>query len=400
MKLDRQRLWEAIRADDREGAAAIDRLIAELPGYVMATDKTGDIDSALLEGFGIDRVNRFMIPVEYGGSALTATALRRTLVFERIGAICPGLCIGLPGPGLSMPPVLSLGTEDQRRAFFARFIGAGRPVWGAFAISEPAIGSDATALTTTATADGEDYLINGEKCFITNGGRSDVIVVFASVDRKRGRFGIRAFMVDATTPGFAHVRNEDMLGLRGSQLAQLSFTDCRVHKTAMLGHDGSKGPTIDAFTGAQSAWDYMRPVLTSVIIGSCAGALEYAGSLLAGPERDSLSLSGRAAAADKLGSYRQRLQAARMLAYRAAWRYDRGERASLDASMAKAYASTLAMQLAQDLMQLFPLQALAADGRLAKFYRDAKAYDILEGTGDMQRLMIARAYDFAGRRTA
>lgn len=381
-----------MRADDPESALAIDRLIDDLPDYVESTDRDGEIAPALLDAVGAGCANRFIIPVEYGGSPLTATALRRTTIFERIGAACAGICIGLPGPGLSMPPVLALATREQRAAYFARFVEASGPMWGAFAISEPGTGSDATALRTTARQDGDGYVLDGEKCFITNGGRAELVVVFASVDLKRGRFGIRAFLVERGTPGFVHLRNEDMLGLRGSQLAQLSFSDCKVPASAMLGHDGVRGPVVDAFTGAQSAWDYMRPVLTSVIVGACLGALERAQACLAHDARSHLSRGEHAVMSDTLASYRHRLAAARLLAYRAAWRYDSGQRASLDASMAKAYASTLSMQLAHALMRMFAFAPPGSASDFSKFYRDAKAFDILEGSGDMQRLMIARAY--------
>ena len=328
----------------------------------------------------------------HGGLPLTATAVRRCVVFEQVGRVCPGLPIGMPGPGLSMPPVFALGTPEQQSRYFARFHDDGRPVWGAFAITEPQAGSDATALRMSARRDGDDYILNGNKCFITNGRRADAVVVFATLDASKGRFGIRAFIVEKNTPGFSVDRCEDMMGLRASQLSALSFQDCRVPSANMLGHNGKRGPLIDAFTGAQSAWDYMRPALSAVINGSCFGVLDVARQGAAG-DAAGLSAQQTQVVLRDLALFQARLESARLLALRAAWRYDQGQRASLDASMAKAFSSTLSMELAQYLSHAFALADPGLRARFDKFYRDAKAFDILEGTGDMQRLMISRTFD-------
>ncbi len=187
-----------------------------------------------------------------------------------------------------------------------------------------------------------------------------------------------------------------MMGLRASQLAALSFTECRLPAERMLGHDGKRGPFIDAFAGAQSAWDFMRPALAAGINGSCFGILEKAQHAL--DRGDAwLPASGLDAARDELALLRARVHSSQLLALRAAWKYDSGGRASMDASMAKAFASTLAMEVAHRVAQMFPLQAAQSGHAFEKFYRDAKAFDILEGTGDMQRLMIARAFEGTGQ---
>jgi acyl-CoA dehydrogenase len=236
------------------------------------------------------------------------------------------------------------------------------------------------------------YVLNGTKCFITSGRRADAVVVFASIDPTKGRFGIRAFVVDKGTPGFSVDRCEDMMGLRASQLAALSFIDCAVPAERMLGHNGRRGPLVDAFVGAQNAWDYMRPALAAGINGNCAGMIETAERCLAAGEAP-LTAAACEAARDELRLFRARVHSAQLLALRAAWKFDSGQRASLDASMAKAFSSTLAMELAHRLARLFPLHAVQRGHPFEKFYRDAKAFDILEGTGDIQRLMIARAFE-------
>lgn len=391
MNIATDELLGDLRREDPDHWHFVEHLLHCMPRYVARADATGEIADDFWSEVPPELQNRINVPVAYGGAPLTATAVRRVIVFERIGRICPALPIGLPGPGLSMPPVLALGTEEQKRDFFQRFAGPRRPVWGAFAMTEPQGGSDATAVRTVATRVGDRYILNGEKCFITNGRRADVVVVFATIDPSKGRFGIRAFVVPKGTSGFELGRGEDMMGLRASQLASLSFSSCELPAQAMLGHTGKRGPLIDAFAGAQGAWDYMRPVLASLINGSCFGILEHAEQLL-DSEDEALTRAQRSTAREVLSQFRARTSAAQLLALRAAWRFDLGKPASLEASTAKAYSSTMAGELANELATLFPLQAAQVGRPIEKFYRDAKAFDILEGTGDMQRLMIARSF--------
>jgi len=356
MSVFSQELLAATARDEPDMSAEVEVMLAHMPAWAAAADAAGAAPDDMWCSIPARMLNRLNIPLAAGGLAMTATA----------------------GPGLSMPPVASLGTPEQKARFFAAFTEADAPVWGAFAITEPWCGSDATSLRTQAVADGDDYIINGEKCFITNGDRAEHVVVFATIAPEKGRFGIRAFLVERSNPGFAVDRCENMLGLRAARLAALRFTDCRVHKTDMLGHTGKRGPLIDAFVGAQSAWDYMRPALAAAINGACLGAMEHAEALLARTQRR------------QLAGLRGRVQAAQLIALKAAWLHDRGERASAAASMAKAYASSLAMEVARVLSGMLPGEMLCAGSPIEKFCRDAKGFDILEGTGDMQRLMIAR----------
>lgn len=391
MKLATDALLGRIRQEDPESWHTVEDLLHYLPQWVHRADAAGDIDPSFWHGRPVEALNRMNMPVAYGGLALTATALRRAVVFEIVGRVCAALPMAMPGPGLAMPPVNALGTEAQRKAFFGRFVGQQRPVWGSFAITEPQGGSDATSMRTVARREGDDYVLSGTKCFITGGRRADVVVVFASIDPSKGRFGIRAFMVERGMPGFSVDRCEDMLGLRASQLAALSFNEVRLPAVAMLGHDGKRGPFIDAFAGAQNAWDYMRPALAAGINGSSRGVIDAAQAALDRGEAD-LDAAAFEAAQDELEVLRARVHASQLLALRAAWRFDEGQRVSTDASMAKAHASTLAMDVAHRVAQVFPLQATQSGHLFEKFYRDAKGFDILEGTGDMQRLMIARAH--------
>jgi acyl-CoA dehydrogenase len=392
-----QDIFAAAARDEPEVSSEVQLMLEHMPAWAAAADADGITPEAIWSLVPARTLNRMNIPPALGGVAMTATATRRAVVFENVGRICAALPMSLPGPGLSMPPVMSLGTPEQKERYFAGFTQCDTPKWGAFAITEPRGGSDATGLRTAAVADGDNYVINGEKCFITNGDRADHVVVFATIAPEKGRFGIRAFVVDRSNPGFAVERCEDMLGLRAARLAALRFTDCRVHKTAMLGHTGKRGPFVDAFQGAQSAWDYMRPALAASINGASMGAIEYAETRLATGAAP-LARARRAEGQVALAALRGRVHASQLIALKAAWMYDRGDRASNAASAAKAYASSLAMQVADRLSALLPGEILTGGSKLEKFCRDAKGFDILEGTGDMQRLMIARGRDTAVRR--
>jgi acyl-CoA dehydrogenase len=390
-------IFAAAARDEPEVSSEVQLMLDHMPAWAAAADADGVTPEAVWSVVPARTLNRMNIPPALGGVAMTATATRRAVVFETVGRVCAALPMSLPGPGLSMPPVIALGTPEQKDRYFAAFTQCDTPKWGAFAITEPRGGSDATGLRTAAVADGDDYIINGEKCFITNGDRAEHIVVFATIAPDKGRFGIRAFVVDRSNPGFAVERCEDMLGLRAARLAALRFTDCRVHKTAMLGHTGKRGPFVDAFQGAQSAWDYMRPALAASINGACMGAIEYAGARLAA-DAAPLTRTRRAEGQIELAALRGRVQASQLIALKAAWLHDRGDRASAAASLAKAYAASLAMRVAERLSALLPGDMLTAGSPIEKFCRDAKGFDILEGTGDMQRLMIARGRDTAVRR--
>ncbi|MBU1315036.1 MAG: acyl-CoA dehydrogenase [Alphaproteobacteria bacterium] len=322
-----------------------------------------------------------LLPLEYGGHPDAQTAMGRASIYSRLGAADPGLTIALPGPGLALPPVLALATPEQRANFFGRF-QRDRPTWAAFAITEADAGSDATALTMVAEERGDHFVLNGSKYFITNGGRAEVVIVFATVDRKRGRFGIKAFMVDAASEGFSVDRTEDMLGLRSSQLAVLTMKDCKVPKECLLGGERRA----DSFTGAQASWDYMRPLLSSLIVGTTMRNLE---TICGAFEADGTPGRRRARQISCSG-LRARVHMAWQLVLKAAWMFDHAGGSALDSSMAKAAAASVAAEVSYLACSTMQDVSLEESASLEMFVRNAKAFDILEGTGDMQRLMITK----------
>jgi acyl-CoA dehydrogenase len=378
---------EGVRRDDHEGWHLFETLMQVLPRWATTVDRLGHVPDTMWAELPVEVLNRLGVPVEWGGLPLVATAVRRAVVLERLGRACPALALALPGPGLAMPTVSLLGTTGQQRDFFGRFHDS-VPRWAAFAITEPSSGSAATAMSTLARQEGDDVTLDGGKCFITNGDRACCTVLFASIDPAKGPLGIRAFVLDAGTPGFCVVRTEDMMGMRASRLAHLAFDGCRVPAARMLGFGERRAGRLNGFVGANRAWDHLRPGVSALVNGACVTALKSARAELS---RDAdVPWSRLDTARDELARWELRVEASQLLALRAAWLYDRGTPGGAPASMAKSFSARTAVELAGWLTTTLPAATATAGNPLEKFCRDARAFDILEGTGDIHRLIVAR----------
>jgi acyl-CoA dehydrogenase len=293
------------------------------------------------------------------------------------------LVLSMPRQGLGNSAIAALGTEEQR----ARFAGT----WAAMAITEPGCGSDSAAIRTTATRDGDDYLINGEKIFVTAGQRADAVVVWASLDRDRGRAAIKSFVVEKGTPGMVVERLERKLGIRASDTATLRFTDCRVPAANLLG-----SPDIaveQGFAGAMQTFDSTRPVVAAMALGVARAALDETRRLLGASgieiDYDAPALCQPAAAATFL-QLEADWEAAYLTTLEAAWLADNNRPNSLQASMAKAKAGRSATAITLRCVQLAGATGYAERELLEKWARDAKILDIFEGTQQIQQLIVAR----------
>jgi acyl-CoA dehydrogenase len=378
-----------IRANLSADGLELDQLAARMRLHGPEADRTRQIPDAVFASSDVPALNLNLVPAAYGGCMDVQSLMSRTTLMEYLGYADAALALALPGPGLAMPPVLALGSGEQQTHFFKRF-RSDTSRWGAFAITEPDCGSDATAMRTTARKTARGWVLNGTKCFITNGARADDVITFATINRHAGRFGVRAFHVDRNIPGFAVDRVEQMVGLRASQLAVLSYNDCEVPDDALL-RRGDEKPLDDAFSGAQHAWDYFRPLLSAVMVGACRRVRD---DLAAYFEAGGNPVNQRQRTADvkeALLDIDRQITTAQLLCRHAAWKTDQGIAASVDASMAKAYASQVAARVTRAAIDLAGLDGIAAFPSLEQSYRDAKAFDIMEGTGDLQRLMIARS---------
>ena len=322
---------------------------------------------------------------------------RKSKTANRISAIaCEELAWGdgsflltLPGPGLGGPPVQFMGTPEQKERFLGLFARDGEVRFGAYGLTEPGAGSDVAALRTSAHKDGDGWVLNGTKCYITNGARADWVVIFATVDLAQGRNAHRAFVVEKGTPGFRVGKIEQKMGLRASETAELVLEDCRVPAGNLLGGEAychSK----QGFLGAMKTFDTTRPMIAAMAVGIGRAALERASEHCkqAGLFR---SRTLRAAlVAGRLAKAERHLEVARLLAWRACWMADEGLPNAREASMSKAYAATAALEATTTAVDAMGAAGCASDSLVEKWFRDIKVFDIFEGTGQIQRVVIAK----------
>ena len=315
---------------------------------------------------------------------------------EEMGWGDPAIALTLPGPGLGGPPVQSSGTPEQKERFLSIFT-KDEPRWGAYALTEPEAGSDVAGIRTTAKKVDGGYILNGQKIFITNGGRASWVVAFATVDPSLGRAGHRAFVVERGTPGFTCTRIAHKMGMRASETAELLFEDCFVPDENLLGGEAayeqrSSGPT--GFRVAMSTFDTTRPVVASMAVGIARAAYEYTLDYV----KKEYPRSGRSyqIACQQLAEMEADIHAGRLLTWEAAWKGDIGQPNAKEAAMCKAYAGKTALEVCAKCLEL--LGPLGLDGHIVeKLYRDVKVYDIFEGTNQIQHLIIARRlYDQEG----
>jgi acyl-CoA dehydrogenase len=294
-----------------------------------------------------------------------------------------GLSLTLPRQGLGNAAIAAVANEEQ----LARFGNK----WAAMAITEPGCGSDSAAVRTTAIKDGDDYIINGEKIYVTSGERADAVVVWATVDKTLGKAAIKSFVVEKGTPGMEVTRLEKKLGIKASDTAAISFNDCRVPCANLLGSEEvnpEKG-----FAGVMQTFDNTRPVVAAMAVGVAAASIERTKELL---KKQGIDIDYKRPS--KLSSYLQsevyrmeaELEAARLLTIKAAWMADNGQPNSMDASISKAKAGRVANEVTLKCVELLGTVGYCEDELLEKWARDSKILDIFEGTQQIQQLIIAR----------
>ncbi len=295
-----------------------------------------------------------------------------------------GVAVSFPGPGLGEPPLISMGTPDQKRRFLGPFLEPDRPRWGSFAMTEPGAGSDVAGIRAAARKDGDDWVLNGDKSFAANASRADWIVVWATVDETLGREGHRAFVVEQGTPGLGDFVIERKMGLKGYESTSFSLRDCRVPAANLIGGDEHYAKRA-GFKGALKSFNATRPLVAVMAVGIGRAALDE--GLAFAREHD---LLGQPRVRDRLERIRRKLRAARLLCWRAAWLADHSRPNMLEASMAKAMAPAVALEATLLGMELLGEVGGRGDHLIEKLFRDVKAMDIVEGTGQIQRIVMAR----------
>jgi acyl-CoA dehydrogenase len=301
----------------------------------------------------------------------------------------------LPGPGLGGPPISATGTPEQKKRWFGmidELDKKGELAWGAYGLTEPSAGSDVSAIRSTCRKEGKHWVINGRKCYITNGARAIWCVIFASVDLSQGRAGQRAFVVEKGTPGFTVGKIEEKLGLRASETAELVLEDVRVPEENLLGGEGAYESKSTGFQTAMKTFDATRPLVASMALGIGRAAYEYARDAVKDRYMLGRPIGRYHAIVERLARMHRRLESARMLTWQATYMADVGKPNAKEASMSKAAAAQAATRACIDAIEIVGAEGTIAkeDQLLEKWFRDIKVYDIFEGTGQIQRIVISK----------
>src|SRR5713226_6513898 len=323
--------------------------------------------NAKAHGLGLMNVH---IPESYGGLELGA--------FEGL-LIGEELCWGCSGIGTA---TAANGTEEQKGEWLPPLVEG--PLLTSFALTEPNAGSDVSGIQTTAVRDGDDYVLNGSKMFITNAGHATWFTVFASTDKSRGHRGLTAFVVPADLPGVVVDKHLDKMGQRSTDTSSLSFTDVRVLGANRLGEEG------EGFKIAMKTLDFTRPGTAIGAVGVARAAFEYAAQYSKERVQFGMPIAMNQGINFMIADMATKIEASRLLCWQAAWMIDNGMRATLQSSYAKRFAADTCMEVTTDAVQVFGGYGYMKEYPVEKLMRDAKLYQIYEGTSQIQRLVIAR----------
>jgi acyl-CoA dehydrogenase len=320
------------------------------------------------------------IPEEYGGGGLST--LDTVIISEELAAGCAGMFTSIMANSLALTPIILFGTEEQKKKFLTPFTK--EMMLAAFCLTEREAGSDAGNVRTTAKKVGSEYVINGSKCFITNGGVANLYVVFANTAKEKGARGMTAFIITADIPGIKIGKIEDKMGHRASNTAEIFFEDVKIPEENLLGKEGQ------GFIIAMKTLDKARPSVGAAGVGVAKAALEYAIEYAKTRIQFGRPIASFQHIAFKLADMATEINAARNLVWHAAWLIDKGMKASKESAMAKAYASDIAMKVTVDALQIFGGYGYMKDYPMEKLMRDAKLLQIYEGTNEIQKLIISR----------
>lgn len=368
---EEQSLIEAIREIARERVAP---RAAEI-------DHTGQFPWDMKELLAQQDILAMPFPVEYGG--IGASELAVVMAIEELSRHCATTALILAVQQLGSLPIMLGGNEQQKRKYLPR-LASGE--WtAAFGLTEAGSGSDAAAMTTVAERKGDTYILNGSKRFITNGGLAQVNSIFALTDTTIGTRGISVFIVEKDFPGFSVGRIEEKMGIKGSQTAELIFTDCQVPASNLLGKEG------DGFKIAMMTLDRTRPGIGAQALGIAQGALDLAVSYAKTRKQFGKPIADNQGIQFMLADMATKVEAARLLVYNVAEMISNGEKHfSKYSSMAKMYASDIAMDVTNDAIQILGGYGYMKEYPAERMMRDAKITQIYEGTNQIQRLVIAR----------
>ncbi len=354
----------------------------EIKPKMMEWDESQEFPIALFKKMGGLGLMGVLVPVEYGGAGFGypeyVTAISEVSKID--GSI--GLSVAAHN-SLCTGHILQFANEEQKQKYLPKLATA---EWiGAWGLTEPNTGSDAGNMRTVAVKDGDYYVLNGAKNFITHGKSGNVAVVIVRTGEVGDSHGMTAFIIEKGTPGFSSGKKENKLGMRASETAELIFTDCRVHKSQVIGKEG------EGFIQSLKVLDGGRISIAALSLGIAQGAFEAA--LHYSKERHQFNkpISSFQGISFKLADMATKIEAARLLTFRAADLKNRGQNVNIESAMAKLYASEVAVEVANEGVQIFGGYGYTKDFPAEKYYRDAKLCTIGEGTSEIQKLVISRA---------
>ncbi len=331
-----------------------------------------------------DRKKKSEKPADKSEPTSGKANMRGVISSEEIAWGDPSFLISIPNAGLGNVALVTSGSDEQFEKYGDK--------WLAMAITEPNAGSDSKAMNTTAKLDGDDWVLNGEKIFVSCADRCDAVVVMATTDKSAGKEGIRSFIVDKNSPGFTLEKLEKKMGLRGSDTGTFSMTDCRIPKDNVLG-GFEKTNKNKGFKGTMQTFDTSRPMVAAMAIGVARAALDYTrevmaeNSIIPDYKKGSINISS---IEKDFFLMEANLEAARLLSWKAAWMADNKKPNSTEASMAKAKAGRQGVLITQKCCELLGPMGLSTKHLAEKWLRDVRVMDIFEGTGQIQHLIVAR----------
>jgi acyl-CoA dehydrogenase len=352
----------------------------EITPVAMRYDKTGEFPWEIYrKAYDLGLLNP-SVPTAYAGGGLSA--LECCLIVEELGAACAGITTSIMVNDLALMPILVGGSEAQKQTFLTPFCSSFN--MGAFCLTEPGAGSDVASISTTARLDGDSYILNGTKTFITNGSVANLYTVFATRDKRLRHQGISGFIVPADTSGVSHGRKFDKMGQRASDTAEVLFADVRVPRANILGRED------EGFKIAMVTLDRTRPMIAAMSVGLARAAMDAAIQYAKERQTFGLPIGQHQAVQLLLADMAKDIEAARLLTWQCAWLIDQGQRATKESSFAKCFAADVAMRVTTDAVQIFGGYGYMKDLPLEKYMRDAKLMQIYEGTNQIQRIVIAR----------
>ncbi len=354
---------------------------AEIRPHVMEWDEAQGFSMDLVPKLAALGLTGIQFPEEYGGAGMSGVDY--CICIEEIARVCPAVALSVAAHnGLCTSHIALFGNAAQKQQYLPRLVRG--EVLGAWGLTEANAGSDAAGMRTTARRQGECWVLNGAKTFITHGRIGGIMVVIAVTDRAKGNRGISAFVVEHGTPGMTPGKKENKLGMRASDTSEVIFQDCRIAEAQLLGEEGQ------GFINTLQVLDAGRIGIAALSVGLAQGAHEAARDYAKARRQFSQPIAAFQAIQWKLADSATRIEAARLLTYRAAHLKDRGIRMTREASMAKLYASETAVKAADDCVQIHGGYGFVKDYPAEKYFRDVKLLTIGEGTSEIQRLVIAR----------